>query len=82
LDWRGPVARTVLSATTLEQLRAIPASELLEDMVKKNEAGATTRFGPVVDGYFLPESPAEIFAAGKQNDVPMLAGWNRDESRR
>ena len=72
-------ARTVLSATTLEQLRAIPASELLEDMMKKDEAGATTHFGPVVDGYFLPESPAAIFAAGKQNDVPMLAGWNRDE---
>jgi para-nitrobenzyl esterase len=32
-----------------------------------------------VDGYFLPESVPAIFAAGKQNDVPLLAGWNRDE---
>ena len=32
-----------------------------------------------MDGYFLPESVPSIFAAGKQNDVPLLAGWNRDE---
>jgi para-nitrobenzyl esterase len=32
-----------------------------------------------VDGYFLPESVPAIFAAGKQNDVPLLAGWNHDE---
>ena len=36
-------------------------------------------FGPDVDGYFLPESVPAIFAAGKQNDVPLLAGWNHDE---
>ncbi len=34
------------------------------------------RFGPVVDGYVLPASPAEIFAQGKQNDVPTLTGGN------
>ena len=34
---------------------------------------------PDVDGYFLPESVPAIFAAGKQNDVPLLAGWNHDE---
>ena len=37
-------------------------------------------FGPDVDGYFLPEPVPAIFAAGKQNDVPLLAGWNHDES--
>ncbi|MEO6801706.1 MAG: carboxylesterase/lipase family protein [Granulicella sp.] len=72
-------AQSVLGVTTLDQLRAIPASELLEDISKKNSAGMVTRFGPNVDGLFLAESPAAIFAAGKQNDVPMLAGWNRDE---
>ncbi len=36
-------------------------------------------FGPDVDGYFLPEPVPAIFAAGKQNDVPLLAGWNHDE---
>jgi len=36
-------------------------------------------FRPIVDGHFLPRSPAQIFAGGEQNDVPLLAGWNRDE---
>jgi len=72
-------AQSMLSATTLEQLRAIPAQQLMEAAFKKPEHGEGFRFGADVDGYFLPESVPAIFAAGKQNDVPMLAGWNRDE---
>ena len=30
-------------------------------------------------GYVVPEHPADIFAAGKQNSVPLLVGWNGDE---
>ncbi len=32
-------------------------------------------FSPIVDGYFFPENPREIFASGRHNDVPVLAGW-------
>jgi para-nitrobenzyl esterase len=39
------------------------------------------RFGPDVDGYFLPESVPDIYAAGQQAHVPLLAGWNADEGR-
>jgi para-nitrobenzyl esterase len=39
------------------------------------------RFGPDVDGYFLPDSVPNIYAAGKQAHVPLLAGWNADEER-
>jgi para-nitrobenzyl esterase len=59
-----------MHATTLEQLRALPADELL----KAGRAG-----GPVVDGWFLPEDVGAAFAEGKQNDVPLLAGSNQDE---
>ena len=38
------------------------------------------RFSPAIDGYFFPESPPAIFAAGKQAHVPLLAGWNSEES--
>src|SRR6267154_774151 len=58
--------------------RAIGADKLLETVSKPG----SERRGPnmvAVDGYFLPKSVAEIFAAGTQNDVPLLAGWNRDE---
>jgi para-nitrobenzyl esterase len=33
-----------------------------------------------VDGYLLPASPAQIFASGKQSDVPALIGFVHDES--
>ena len=65
----GELVKERQGVSTLAQLRAIPAEKLVE------------RFGngPDVDGYFLPESVPSIFAAGKQNDVPLIAGWNHDE---
>jgi para-nitrobenzyl esterase len=56
-------------------LRAMPADQLLAVAGKQG----MPRFNPVVDGYFFPEPPAAIFAAGKQADVPLLAGWNSEE---
>ena len=41
--------------------------------------GAMFQFVPTVDGAFLPEPIAQIYAQGKQNDVPLVAGWNSDE---
>ena len=35
---------------------------------------------PVVDGYALPASVGEIFAAGRQNDVVTMTGANADEN--
>ncbi|MBT9330232.1 carboxylesterase/lipase family protein [Paracidobacterium acidisoli] len=62
----------------LAQLRAMSAEDLLAAVSKKVE-GTPERFGPDVDGYFLPESVPQIYAEGKQAHVPLLAGWNRDE---
>ncbi|GAB3918913.1 carboxylesterase/lipase family protein [Mucilaginibacter boryungensis] len=59
-------------ATSLADLRKIPADKLLE-------ISAKARFGATIDGYFLPEQPQTIFAAGKQMHVPLLAGWNSAE---
>ena len=73
-------ARKVYHVDTLDALRAIPAQELLDRATKPAASPDLVRFGPVVDGHLLPESVAAIFAAGKQNDVPMMAGWNHDES--
>ncbi len=70
-------ARTQLHADSLEALRALPADQLLK--VATDAGGHGQGFWPDIDGYFLPESPAAIFAADKQNDVPLLAGWNHDE---
>ena len=64
-----------LGATTLENMRAIPAEELLAALMKP---GAPW-FSPTVDGYFFPESPIKVFKEGKQADIPLLAGWNNQE---
>ena len=65
-----------LGAATLAALRALPAQQLLE---ASGQPGAP-RFAPVVDGYFLPRQPAAVFAAGQQARVPLLVGWNSQES--
>jgi len=41
--------------------------------------GKGLRFGPVVDGWALPDDPTDLWAAGKQHDVPFMAGSNADE---
>ena len=66
---------TEVGADSLAKLRAMPAQALLDAVMK----GDHSRFGADVDGYFLPASPAEIYAKGEQAHVPLLAGWNRDE---
>ena len=66
-----------LGVSTLAELRALPAQKLLDIFGKAGPDAFD--FGPNIDGYFLPEPPSAIFAAGRQNDVPLLAGWNKDE---
>jgi para-nitrobenzyl esterase len=66
-----------LGVSKLSELRALPADKILEIFGKPGPEGF--RFGPDVDGYFLLESVPAIFAAGKQNDVALMAGWNHDE---
>jgi len=65
-----------LGATTAAQLRALPAARLLA-----RPAGETAvRFGPVVDGWFLPADADTAYAAHTQNDVPLLIGMMADEA--
>jgi para-nitrobenzyl esterase len=61
-----------VGATSLAELRAAPADAILA-------AAPGLGFRPIVDRWFLPRSPAEIFAAGEQSDVALMAGWNKDE---
>jgi len=62
-----------LGAPSVRELRALPASLLTGD------AGGIVH--PVIEPYVLPASPYETFAAGQQNDVPLLIGSNADEAR-
>jgi para-nitrobenzyl esterase len=72
----GVAFGAAVEATTLSALCAIPAEKILEATARPG----LPRFSPAVDGYFLPKSPAAIFAAGEQAHVPLLAGWNSEEN--
>ncbi|WP_423146397.1 carboxylesterase/lipase family protein [Rubrolithibacter danxiaensis] len=62
-------------ANSLAELRAMPAEKVLEVTAKPG-----IWFTPTVDGYFFPKSPLDIFEAGEQAKVPLLLGWNSEES--
>lgn len=75
-------------AGSLKDLRAMSAEKIQEVVAKAAPAvagapgSATTpalRFSPNLDGYFLPKTPLEIFQAGEQAKVPLLAGSNSQE---
>ncbi len=68
-------ADSALNAKSLAELRAIPAEQLLQATSKQGFG----RFPVVVDGYFFPKSPTDIYKAGEQAKVPLLVGWNSQE---
>jgi para-nitrobenzyl esterase len=75
-EQQGEKFAVAAGADSLAALRAKPGDELL-----KAALAMQPWFSPNVDGYFLREDVAATFAAGRQADVPLLAGWNADESR-
>jgi len=71
-------AGTQLFPGSLKELRAKPAADLL-----KPTAAPRMSIGPangiIVDGWILPKSPAEVFAKGEEQRVPLLIGNNSRE---
>src|SRR5947209_947184 len=63
-----------VGADSLAALRALTTEQLQQ--ATKQPLG---RFPITVDGYFFPEDPALIYAAGRQAHVPLLVGWNSEE---
>ena len=76
MEQNGVRFAETVHAPSLAALRALSATELLEMSARRG----MPRFGANVDGYFFPKPPDEIFAAGQQAHVPLLAGWNSEES--
>ncbi len=73
------VGRKVLEecrCSSVEELRNVPAEELLE-------AGARLpwpAFSPSVDGVLITEDPGLAFIRGETADVPVIIGTNADEA--
>lgn len=62
----------------LEKLRALPSDELVKAS-QQRPGGGGGMLGINVDGWVLPESPAQAFAAGHELTVPLLFGNNSQE---
>ena len=72
-------AERAFGSDKLFNLRALTTDELVEAATAKTPA--PPRFGPDIDGYFLPDTVPHLFADGRQAHVPTLGGWNANESR-
>jgi para-nitrobenzyl esterase len=73
-------AQAAFGTTSLADLRKLSAEDVLKGATKKIP-GMSEHFRPDVDGWFLPDTVPNIYAAGKQAHIPLLAGWNADEQR-
>ena len=65
-----------LGVKSLAELRAMPAEKILGAVKSRGEDG----FPPDIDGKVLTEPVEATYAAGRQANLPLLAGWNSDEA--
>jgi para-nitrobenzyl esterase len=66
---------SAIGKNSLADLRAAPASELLEASIK-NPQGLN---GAIVDGWFLPQDLYTTYSQGRQNDIFLITGATNDE---
>jgi para-nitrobenzyl esterase len=65
-----------LKAGSLRILRALTTEQLHE----ATKEPWKWQFPLTVDGLFFTESPAKTYAEGRQSKIPLLVGWNSEES--
>lgn len=75
-----------IDATTLADLRALTWQEIINVLITYDGTVDDARFCPNVDasaanpdGYYLPNTMENIYAAGEQNDVPLIIGVNEGD---
>lgn len=72
----GKKLADALGAARLAELRKRPAEQVLQAALK-----IQPWFGPTIDGDVLRGDVLSTYIGGEQAPVPLLAGWNADESR-
>jgi para-nitrobenzyl esterase len=73
-------AERSFGSARLFYLRQLGTDEILKAAMDHTR-NAPPPFGPVIDGYFLPDTLPHIYADGKQAHIPTLGGWNANEDR-
>jgi para-nitrobenzyl esterase len=76
----GLEVQKAVGARSLAEMRQMPADRIfvVQRDFQFGESGSVT-VKPNIDGYFLPDRIAAVYAAGKQNDVPTIAGFTADD---
>jgi carboxylesterase type B len=69
-----------MGASSLSDLRALTADELVTKVYAQGAPAAGTSFGNVLDGYVLPTSYTAAMTSRTEYDVPVLTGNNKDEN--
>ncbi len=64
------LAKAGVTASTAEELRALPAEKLV---------AVNAQFAPFTDGRLMTETPTQALARGRFADVPLIIGWNSGE---
>jgi para-nitrobenzyl esterase len=70
-----------LYGDNLDALRVVSTKQIMDaaglqaDLLFGNGAS----YGPIVDGWVIPEDPALTFESGRQANVPLIVGTNADE---
>jgi para-nitrobenzyl esterase len=67
----GSKFAAMLHATSLKELRALPAQEVL---------GPGAGFSPVIDGWVLPDAPLVLSERGTDSDVPIITGYQANDA--
>jgi para-nitrobenzyl esterase len=78
LDQAAEVRAAVHEALGTDDVRGVDVQRLIAAGLEVSRRGL--QFRPVVDGDTLPLAPAEAFAAGASDGVPLIVGWTRDEA--
>jgi para-nitrobenzyl esterase len=69
-----------LGASSLTDLRALSADEIVARTYAADAPADATDFGNVLDGYVLPITYTEAMQSGTETDVPVLTGNCKDEN--
>lgn len=92
IEKQGEGLAKKLGCETLAELRKKSADEILNTANPKTAPFVTPPnptppsddngiiVGPIIDGWALPDDPVKLFNSGKQHDVPMIIGSNKDEA--
>lgn len=74
----NPTAEEMRSLDGEMMVKSFPSLEI-DRKPELELRGIPLPMAPIVDGYVIPDQPNAVFAAGRENPVPMIIGNTRDE---